>query len=60
MNENGITFRVKGKTKTEYEGKEGTAVRTEWLNNPNGPIAVLWDGDIDKTLANREDIDILE
>jgi len=53
-------IRVKGKPNTEHEGKEGTAIRTFWLNKSDGPIAVLWNGETEKVMVNLEDIDIVE
>ncbi len=55
--------RVKGKPNTKYEGKEGTAIKTEWIKlatSQIGPIAVLWDGETEKELVSLDDLNIIE
>ena len=65
--ENEALTRVKGKPKTRYEGKEGTAVITTWVNSFGKPItpqpklvAVLWEGELDKEMVSRDDLDMIE
>ena len=53
--------RVRGKAGTEYEGKEGIATHTEWLNNPESKtVRVIWDGETEEIFVNSYDLDILE
>ena len=65
--ENEALIRVKGKPNTEYEGKEGTAVKTDWYNIFGKPItpqprlvAVLWDGEPEKELVSLDGLDMIE
>lgn len=64
---NETLIRVKGKPNTIYEGKEGTAVKTDWYNisgkriTPQPRIiAVLWNGESEKELVNLDQLDMIE
>lgn len=64
---NKALIRVKGKPNTTYEGKEGTAVKTDWYKISGKPItpqprlvAVLWDGEKEKELIILDDLDMIK
>ena len=60
---NEALIRVKGKPNTKYEGKEGTAIKTEWLKlatSQSGPTLVLWDGETKKEMVSLDDLNIIE